>query len=273
MMHLIVGRSGTGKDALRDALERLGWHAVLSRTTRPPRNEAESTHIFLTEEEADEIWDQAVATTTINGYRYFATQQDVDEAQLYIVDPNGVEELARNMPDTSFAIVYLIADPKSRQIMATKRADDPKAEQEVFKLRDESESKMFDNFEHKIGSTFAREDTDETPSADELFPSNVTSVAVYSNDYQTSTMRELASKLQAQRTQHENVIAVLREAARNNIISMDENDRIESRTSDGTPKSMSLDMAASAVISDPERFGSITLELLKSETLEKALLG
>ena len=56
MKLLIVGRTATGKDTLREALEK---HAnmtfVKSYATRPRRFENEDTHIFITKNEQKEL--------------------------------------------------------------------------------------------------------------------------------------------------------------------------------------------------------------------------
>ena len=63
---LIVGKSGSGKTTIVNRLKNVG-SSVESYTTRPKR------------------------TPYFNGYHYAATQEQVDEALFYVIDPAGVE--------------------------------------------------------------------------------------------------------------------------------------------------------------------------------------
>ena len=104
MKTLIVGRTAHGKDYLRKILEdSFGWKFVKSRTTRPPRYEGENTHIFITNEEADNTPEsEIIAKTQIGDIRYFATKEDLDNADGYIIDPNGVDFCVRNTKMNGF---------------------------------------------------------------------------------------------------------------------------------------------------------------------------
>ncbi len=151
MKILIVGRSGVGKDYLANLLKEKGMTQVLSYTTRPKRRPDENTHVFITPEEASTFTDK-VATTMINGYEYFATRKQVEENDIYIVDPNGLHELMDNMPDTAFLIIYLEAGTEKAKEKAANRAADPEAEKTVFDERRESEDDQFTKFEKELDS-------------------------------------------------------------------------------------------------------------------------
>ena len=70
---LIIGCSGSGKTAITEKLEEL-YHlkSIQSYTTRPPRYDGETGHIFVSNEEFDELTDY-VAYTEFAGFRYCAT--------------------------------------------------------------------------------------------------------------------------------------------------------------------------------------------------------
>lgn len=87
-IYLIVGKSGTGKTTMVNRLQNLGPQ-VQSYTTRPKRSEDETGHIFVTDEEFDRL-QNICAYTEYNGYRYAATQEQVDNATFYVIDPEGV---------------------------------------------------------------------------------------------------------------------------------------------------------------------------------------
>ena len=87
---LLVGKSGSGKSTIADELERIYRIKVLrSYTTRPPRPN-DTSHTFVTEEEFDKLTDM-VAFTNFNGYRYCATAAQVEDSDVYVIDPAGVE--------------------------------------------------------------------------------------------------------------------------------------------------------------------------------------
>lgn len=63
----------------------------MSYTTRPRRKDEFGTHIFVTENEFDQIGlENIVAFTKFNGYRYCATQKQVELNDFYIIDYDGI---------------------------------------------------------------------------------------------------------------------------------------------------------------------------------------
>ena len=114
MKTLILGRSAVGKDYLADKLsKKFGLKGVKSKTTRPIRFLHEDTHVFVNQETADKETNK-VAETKINGYTYYATKEDVDKADYYIIDPLGLYQLVENMPETRFHVVYIICPDELR---------------------------------------------------------------------------------------------------------------------------------------------------------------
>lgn len=88
---LFVGPSGSGKTTAAEYLESTqGYKSVQSYTTRLPRYENETGHIFVSNEEFDKL-QNLVAYTEYNGHRYCATSEQVDEADIYVIDVPGVE--------------------------------------------------------------------------------------------------------------------------------------------------------------------------------------
>lgn len=94
---LIVGPSGSGKSTICDRLVNL--HVRLSQiqsyTTRPPRYIGEEGHIFVTDEEFDKLTD-LVGYTEFDGHRYAATSAQVEENDIYVIDPAGVKYFREN---------------------------------------------------------------------------------------------------------------------------------------------------------------------------------
>ena len=201
MTTLIVGRTGTGKDALRTILEKkFGWKFVQSYTTRPCRSEEDKqSHVFITKEQADGFKDR-VAWTEINGYEYFSTREQLDEADGYIIDPSGAEELLRNAPDIYFQIVYLTPKSKERQReLSIGRADDPENEARVFESRVASEDAQFSAFEAALANN---EPAFPDASNYEIMP--------FVNTYEEKDIVRLAEDMEAHRKFRENAGAVIR---------------------------------------------------------------
>lgn len=186
---LVIGRTATGKDTLAAEMAKLGLSFVKSYTTRPKRSEDEDTHIFVSDSEADVLWDEAAATTVINELRYFATKAQVEENDAYIIDPRGMYELLENMPGTDFAIVYLRADKSESRKRALGRVSDERREDEakVFDSRYASEDAQFCEFEGKI---------EQGPDA---FPANIVAVHVYENDFTPGVLSDAAADIVARR--------------------------------------------------------------------------
>lgn len=108
-LYLFVGKSASGKTTIANMLERNYMHRqVPSYTTRPPRYDGEISHVFLTDEEFDNIeLDDIVAYTEYNGYRYCTTAEQLDKCSLYVVDVPGVETLLQNYKsDRPISIIY-----------------------------------------------------------------------------------------------------------------------------------------------------------------------
>lgn len=175
MKILIIGRSGSGKSTLANYLtEKYGLKQLESYATRPMRVKNEKGHRFITPEEAKNFTDR-VAETVINGYEYFATRQQVNECDVYVIDPKGLVELCKRMPDTKFYVVYLYASNDSRMKAATSRADNPEEEEEIFKKRNASEDDQFSEFER-----FLHSDDNDSIFAD--LPDNL-NVNIFFNDF------------------------------------------------------------------------------------------
>ena len=139
MKTLIVGRTGSGKNTLQNILiKEYGWKGVKSYSTRKPRSEGEDTHIFISKEEAAAVpaEDKVAITFHKNGDsldEYFATRQQVEEADCYIIDPKGVEMLTANMPEEDFQVIYVKAcDRATQKQKAVERADDPELAAEIL---------------------------------------------------------------------------------------------------------------------------------------------
>lgn len=64
-----------------------------SYTTRPKRHPNETGHIFVQEEDFEQYKNDICAYTEFDGHKYWTTYEQIDESDLYIIDPAGVESL------------------------------------------------------------------------------------------------------------------------------------------------------------------------------------
>ena len=186
-MLLIVGKSAAGKDTIAEELERRGFSSVISHTTRPSRGEGDR-HVFVSKDEADLMWDDAVAKTIFDGHRYFATTDDIRRADLYIVDPAGAYEMTRKMPDTDFIICYIDAEDNMRRKMAIAREDDKEHAAETFDARECDELLSFVRFEREMAMHMGG-----NPSS---LPSNVKTIITIKNDYRPESIPEMGDMLE-----------------------------------------------------------------------------
>jgi len=150
---LILGRTGAGKDTVSKHLtDAYGYKQVLSYATRPKRFPEENTHIFITPEEAKTLTNR-VAETTIGEYEYFATKEQVQDSDLYVIDPDGCYELLNKMPETNFIIINLVAPEDIRRERCIGRGDDSVKERERFISRNTAENERFNLFEKVMAGT------------------------------------------------------------------------------------------------------------------------
>lgn len=120
---LLVGKSGSGKTTIAKNLEHYGLKQVQSYTTRKPRYKGEVGHTFITMEEYMKLPDK-VATTYFDGNYYCATQQQCEDADIYVIDPHGIESFKRNYHgNKKWITVYLDVNPFTRFIRMVKRGD------------------------------------------------------------------------------------------------------------------------------------------------------
>jgi guanylate kinase len=109
-LYLFVSPSGSGKTTIVDELEcNHKYKSLQSYTTRPARYENEYGHIFITDDEFDKL-ENIVAYTEYNGFRYCATEELLNECDLYVVDCDGVETLLEKYNNTERQIYIFYFD-------------------------------------------------------------------------------------------------------------------------------------------------------------------
>lgn len=174
LMYLIIGRSGSGKTHLVKSLLERDFKIVKTYTTRPKRYESEDTYHFI---DGDTSKYNKVAPAVINNYEYFATEEEIENKNLFVIDPQGAVQIANHMPDTTFIIYYISADKDVRKMRTSKRHN------ASFEERDESEDEQFTEFESHFDTDFAH------------LPHNIYSVTKLENDYMPGTAQDWAKQM------------------------------------------------------------------------------
>lgn len=129
-IYLIVAPSGAGKTTVTELLEsKYGLKPIQSYTTRPPRFDGETGHTFVLDEEFDKLTD-IVVYTEFAGNRYCATAEQVEENDLYVIDPKGVEFFKEHYSKEHYndskqvKIIYIESDMTTRYERMKQRAED-----------------------------------------------------------------------------------------------------------------------------------------------------
>lgn len=109
---LLVGKSGSGKTTIAEYLEKhYGMKMLRSYTTRPMRKPNEDGHIFVTKDDFNAM-PHKVAHTFFDNHDYWATQEQCDASDVYVIDPDGVKSLKRNYLSTRpYYTIYLQVNP------------------------------------------------------------------------------------------------------------------------------------------------------------------
>ena len=114
-LYLFCGRSASGKTTVANILESVGKYRQLqSYTTRAKRTEDEVGHFFVTNEEFDKL-ENIIAYTEYNNHRYCATEAQIDEADIYVIDVPGIETLLdKYQSDRPIVVVYFDTSIRTR---------------------------------------------------------------------------------------------------------------------------------------------------------------
>ena len=122
-LYLIVGASGSGKTTIANTLEeKYGYKQLQSYTTRPPRNQNETGHIFVTDEEFNRL-QNIIAYTEYNNYRYCATSEQTNNSDIYVIDPNGIDYLKAHYKDKPIKIINITSPVHTRINRMEQRGD------------------------------------------------------------------------------------------------------------------------------------------------------
>lgn len=131
-LYLIVGRSGSGKTYLAEKLaEHFNAKIIESYTTRARREPNETGHIFATENDYLKAKNLGtiVAETIFSDNYYWAEDHQIEESDLYVIDPKGVSDVLNaykkgTIKKRPFVLKMNISREEAKKRMIT-RGDDP----------------------------------------------------------------------------------------------------------------------------------------------------
>jgi len=151
MLTVIIGRTASGKTTFAEELAKLNMKYEVSYSTKKPRNEKDTSHHFVSEQEFDELEDK-ILETSYNGKKYAYTKSQLNQTECIVLDPKGVNELLNLMPNLEIFIVNIIADKEKRKKNFLKRESEKSKEEvlDLFQKRNEEESFMFNEIEKQI---------------------------------------------------------------------------------------------------------------------------
>lgn len=140
----IMGKTACGKDSLVNKLtERTGLKSITSYTTRPRRENEGDTHIFVNENDYSRMYEAGIvaAFTQIGAYKYWTTIDQLEDADLYIIDYEGVKTLkALSLPNIRLVTIFINTPDDIREERALNKRKDNKI---VFRKRSLDEAAQF----------------------------------------------------------------------------------------------------------------------------------
>lgn len=141
-LFLVIGKSASGKDHSVDKICReFNKSKVVSRTTRNRRPNEVRTHLFVSKEQADIEFSNAIAKTIINNNKYYVLEEDIINKDFYIIDRYGCDNM-KDKEKYNITTVYIGVNPFKRAYRMFKRGD--RIKDIIYRLRnDEKELKGF----------------------------------------------------------------------------------------------------------------------------------
>lgn len=150
---LFIGRSASGKTAISKAVcERMGLKRLISYSTKPQgkKSNEDYDHIYMRDEDVCRYKDDMAAYTEVDGFKYFSTFEQLEDSDVYVIDPNGLDDLKIKCGDKYDLVeIYIRTPQKIAEQRAKLRGDNLKS----FKQRWVSENQQFTDYENR--HTFA----------------------------------------------------------------------------------------------------------------------
>ena len=159
-LFLFVGKSASGKTTIANMLETDGYTQIQSYTTRPPRYEGEAGHTFISEEEYNQL-ENIMAYTFYNNHHYCTTLEQIQTADIYVVDVEGVRTLMDNyhLINRDIYVVYFTASVYNRVQRMLERGDSDT--QVVGRLLNDEAEDWYEQLTKIVSYNKIKENTEE----------------------------------------------------------------------------------------------------------------
>lgn len=273
MKIVIVGKTGAGARTLADALEKAdGLKVLKSCTTRQPRSKDDmERYHFLTEKEADQIAVKHLYTE-IGETKYFSKEEDVNAADILVVDPDGLMDITALLPDESIYLIYCHVDPGNEVAVAKMEAginetietsDEPDVTRKQIEDKRYQEHQRFENLEEMLYSTGKNPDAPNLPPQrkifiDERYHHKVIAIYDFANDFEHDTLQAAAMHIAAWARQFRNVRTIVEQCVALEVFSSPEPGRIAALDNiSGEPVTKTLDETVTSILNVPETFNQI----------------
>lgn len=144
-IYCILGPSGSGKTTLSEALNaKYGYKPIESYTTRSPRFEGETGHVFVSQDKFNALG-ELCAYTQFDGHEYGVTSDLIDKNDVYVIDPAGVDVLrAKYNGIKGIKVIGIVADVDVLVERMEGRGD---SDEKIIK-RLANDAEMFKDFHH-----------------------------------------------------------------------------------------------------------------------------
>lgn len=140
---IIVGAGGSGKDLLKKRFIDKGFEPSISCTSRPPRDgEEDGVHYnFLTADTFEKMVENGefYEHKSFRGWYYGTLLMDFSECDVFIMTPPAVEELDKDVRDSSIVMFLDIEEPiRAKRLSGRNDSDSIKrrliADREMFEF-------------------------------------------------------------------------------------------------------------------------------------------
>lgn len=146
-LYLICGKSGSGKTYVANRLSNeYGYKILKSYSTRQPRNKYDDDHIYSNVSEYYDFKDanKIAAWSKYDHTFYWATYNQVNSSDLYIIDKHGIETLRESHPKRPCVVIYIDTSYENRTNNMCLRGD----HKSQIKRRLENDEDLFEGIEH-----------------------------------------------------------------------------------------------------------------------------
>ncbi len=212
MIYVIIGRTCSGKDTFASELEKQGLKRAMTWTTRPQRGPEDNKYMFISKEKAASIPEENKFLKTVldNGYEYFCDPSTLDQADFIILEPDGLKELCKGLPDLCVNPIYIMASDEARTERGKTRPGGPDA----FDARNRAEAARFTDFEAHL--------SDDRPGYISDGARNCCSPYVLYNSDAQGLMDLKASAVEFRNLMqaHDRVIKIIERAIRMHIVNL-----------------------------------------------------